>query len=94
LPWAVAHGVDSHQTLAEPQWQAHLYGAASPELSHWCWERKLPLHVFSWTAEYGRAGIMENAVYLIRPDTYVGLADPTGSPGAIERYLAARGLSP
>jgi hypothetical protein len=37
---------------------------------------------------------MENAVYLIRPDTYVGLAEPTGSPAAIERYLAVRGLSP
>jgi hypothetical protein len=66
---------------------------ASPELSYWSTERRLPLHVFSWAAEYARAGLMENAVYLIRPDTYVGLADPTGPPSAIERYLAARGLS-
>jgi len=94
LPWAVAHGVDNHQTLAEPRWQAHVYGRASPELSSWCSERRLPLHVFPRAAEYTKAGLMENAVYLIRPDTYVGLADPTGSPAAIERYLTVRGLSP
>ena len=94
LPWTVANGVDNHRTLADPRWQTHVYGGASPELSSWCADRKLPLHVFSWAAEYTRAGLMENAVYLIRPDTYVGLADPTGSPGAIERYLVARGLSP
>jgi 2-polyprenyl-6-methoxyphenol hydroxylase-like FAD-dependent oxidoreductase len=94
LPWAVARGMDNHQTLAEPRWQAHVYGGASPELSSWCAERNLPLHVFSWSAEYTRAGLTENALYLIRPDSYVGLADPTGSPGVVERYITARGLSP
>jgi hypothetical protein len=27
-------------------------------------------------------------LYLLRPDTYVALADPSGAPGAIDRYCA------
>ena len=91
-PWAVVRGLDNHRTLSEPKWRAHIYGVASPELSARCAELKLPLNVFSWAEEYGRAGFMENALYLVRPDTYVGLADATGSPEAISRYFDARGL--
>ena len=41
-----------------------------------------------------RAGyVARGAVYLIRPDTYVALADQTGAPLAIADYLAARGLA-
>jgi hypothetical protein len=41
-----------------------------------------------------RAGLRRNAVYLIRPDGYVGLADPAGSATAIASYLDARKLAP
>ena len=34
-----------------------------------------------------RAGLRRNAVYLIRPDGYVGLADPGSDGSTIERYL-------
>ena len=32
MPWAVAHGVDNYEALANPVWQVQVYGAASPEL--------------------------------------------------------------
>ena len=51
---------------------------------------KLPLHVFPWRPEMSRAGLQRNAVYLVRPDGYVALADPKGSATAIASYLAAR----
>ena len=57
-----------------------------------CDERKLPLHVFPWRPEMGRAGLRRNAVYLVRPDGYVALADPEGSATVITSYLDARKL--
>jgi hypothetical protein len=35
---------------------------------------------------------MRNALYLLRPDTYVALADARGSPAALESYFRGRGF--
>jgi hypothetical protein len=40
----------------------------------------------------GRAGLMCNALYLVRPDGYVGLCDPNARPETLTRYLGLRGL--
>jgi hypothetical protein len=73
-------------------WQAHVYGAAGADLAGWCAANRLPLHVFAWRPEYETTGLARGAVYLMRPDTYVALADPAGSAQALESYLAARGF--
>ena len=39
-----------------------------------------------------RAGLLRNAVYLIRPDGYVGLADAGGSASVISGYLSEKKL--
>jgi hypothetical protein len=41
-----------------------------------------------------RAGFQRGAVYLVRPDGYVGLADADDSATAITSYLDARKLTP
>jgi 2-polyprenyl-6-methoxyphenol hydroxylase-like FAD-dependent oxidoreductase len=87
MPWAVVDGVDNHDALANTVWQAQVYGVALPELVAACAERKLPLQIFPWAPAYARAGLAQNAVYLLRPDTYVGLADETGSAEALKSYL-------
>src|SRR5206468_3772581 len=56
LPWVIADDVDNYEPLKAMTWQVHVYGAASPELKSWCQERGLPLHVFAWRPEYGKAG--------------------------------------
>jgi hypothetical protein len=45
----------------------------------------LPLHVFDWRSQYETAGILRNALYLLRPDSYVDLADPSASVRVLER---------
>ena len=40
------------------------------------------------------AGLRENALYLIRPDTYVALALPAPSVDAVEHYLAKVQINP
>ena len=57
-------------------------------LSAWCAGRSVPLHVFDWRSEHEAAGLARDAVYLLRPDTYVALADPSGTSHALDRYCA------
>jgi 2-polyprenyl-6-methoxyphenol hydroxylase-like FAD-dependent oxidoreductase len=92
LPWAPAASGDNFDPLVHAVWQAHVYGAVTPELTSWCEHHSLPLHRFDWSPQHEKVGLARDALYLVRPDTYVGLADPTGSPRSIERYLAQRKL--
>jgi 2-polyprenyl-6-methoxyphenol hydroxylase-like FAD-dependent oxidoreductase len=89
LPWVKAP--DNYGSLSQLSWQVHVYGSASPELTQWCKTRDLPLHVFEWRAEHAAVGFARNALYLLRPDTYVALAEPSGSPEAMEVYFKDRG---
>ena len=93
MPWVSTDGGDNFEPLDAMRWQAHVYGSALPELAEWCAARKLPLHSFPWREDYASAGIARDAVYLMRPDSYVALADPSGLPAQIERYAAERGLA-
>ncbi len=47
----------------------------------------MPLHVFDWQDDLGSRGLVQDALYLLRPDTYVAVADATGAPGRIARYF-------
>ncbi len=89
LPWVKS--ADNHEPLSVPVWQVHVYGEAGPELTAWCASRNVPLHVFDWTEAHAAAGFARNALYLIRPDTYVALAEISGAPEAIEVYFKDRG---
>jgi 2-polyprenyl-6-methoxyphenol hydroxylase-like FAD-dependent oxidoreductase len=86
LPWAFADGQDNFASLAAMTWQVHVYGSATRELVHWCADHDLPLHMFNWRPEHKTAGLTRNALYLLRPDSYVAVADPSGSAGVLERY--------
>ena len=88
LPWVATGGVDNFAPLTSMDWQVHVYGEASSELTAWCERRGVPLHVFAWRPEHGDAGLARNALYLLRPDTYVALAEAGGSTDALDRYFA------
>ena len=68
------------------------HGAAKAELAAWCAAQDLPLHAFDWRSEYEAAGLARNAIYLLRPDSYVALADGSAAPSVLERYFADRGI--
>jgi 2-polyprenyl-6-methoxyphenol hydroxylase-like FAD-dependent oxidoreductase len=95
LPWvkSALNGSDNFAVLSSLAWQVHVYGEASSEIRKLCDERGLPLHVFPWHAEVGRTGLQRNAVYLVRPDGYVALADRGGGAAAITSYLDSRKLA-
>jgi hypothetical protein len=80
-------------SLTSLDWQVHVYGDATREIQTVCDSRKLSLHVFPWRHEMSQAGLRRNAVYLVRPDGYVALADPAGKATTITSYLDARELT-
>jgi len=94
LPWAPIDGVDNFASLTAMDWQVHVYGSASPALTAWCARQNVPLHAFPWRSEYEAAGLARNALYLLRPDTYVALADATGDPDTLDRYFADMVIRP
>jgi hypothetical protein len=49
---------------------------------------------FQWDARYGAAGLKHDGVYLIRPDSYVALAEERALPQALEKYFVSRQLTP
>src|SRR5438552_6099986 len=69
LPGVQVDGADNFATTMD--WQVNVYGAANAELAAWCAAQKLPLHVFDWRPGYEAAGLARDALYLLRPDTYV-----------------------
>jgi hypothetical protein len=97
LPWVKADPSGGRKgnfaPLTSLDWQVHVYGDVRAELQAVCEERKLALHVFPWHPEMGSSGLRPNALYLVRPDGYVALADPEGKATAVRSYLEARQLT-
>ncbi|MCF4998642.1 NAD(P)-binding protein [Pseudomonas syringae] len=94
LPWAHDGEGDNFESLKQPVWQVHVYGDTSDEMIAWCSEHHVPLHVFDWRPAFETAGLGRNGFYLLRPDTYVAIADDSADPKVIERYLHDHGIRP
>jgi hypothetical protein len=95
LPWVKLDGVDDNfNPLASMDWQVHVYGHEASAFRTSCNSRKLPLHVFPWRLEMEAVGLGRNAAYLVRPDGYVGLADPEAREAVIASYLDTHKVIP
>ena len=97
LPWVEINangGHDNFAPLTSIDWQVHVYGEAAPDLKTACDARKLPLHIFPWRHEMVRAGLHRNAIYLVRPDGYVAMANAEGIAAAVTSYLDAHQITP
>jgi 2-polyprenyl-6-methoxyphenol hydroxylase-like FAD-dependent oxidoreductase len=92
LPWVETEpGQDNFAPLASLRWQVHVYGKPRGGLAEVCAELQLPLHLFEWQQEMRRAGLLRTALYLVRPDGYVALADPHADPERLRHYFDERG---
>jgi 2-polyprenyl-6-methoxyphenol hydroxylase-like FAD-dependent oxidoreductase len=90
LPWVPA--VLNFDPLKSLDWQLHIYGAAEPALMQAAEAMELPVFAYGWTADADRAGLKQNAAYLVRPDGYVGLALPDQDAAALQAYAGRLGL--
>jgi 2-polyprenyl-6-methoxyphenol hydroxylase-like FAD-dependent oxidoreductase len=92
LPWVRSADFNNYDALKLMDWQVHVYGEAQETLKRWCGDRGVPLRVYRWEDALHDAGLKRDAVYLIRPDTYVGLANPAQDTAAIDEFLKRAGL--
>ena len=94
LPWAPTAGSCETATLSTMTWQVVVYGVAARDVGSWCDRHRIPLRELAFTPAHGAAGIVRDATYLLRPDTYVALAVQDGAAEALDRYFAERELRP
>ena len=88
LPWVPATGDDNFAPLRSLDWQVHVYGGATPELAGACEERRLALRVFPESDAAKKVDLRSDAVYLVRPDGYLGaVLDARSAPRALGAYL-------
>lgn len=93
LPWVeTGPGKDNFAPLASLAWQVHLYGEPRRDVAEVCVELGLPLHRFAWQPGMKQAGLTSAALYLIRPDGYIALADPEAGPEQLRHYFDQRGI--
>jgi hypothetical protein len=88
LPWIeLEPGQDNFAPFASLTWPVHVYGEARPDLAEACAELRLPLQQFAWQPRMRHAGLRRAALYLVRPDGYVALADPHANPEPLREYF-------
>jgi len=92
VPWVA--GSENYKPLAEMIWQVHVYGTPTPGLVHWCESNHVLLTSLRWDRAFAEAGFKQDAAYLIRPDSYVALADEHGAAQAFEKYFVSRAMTP
>ena len=83
---------DNYKVLNSLRWQVHVYGAIPQSLRDTCDALGLPLHGFAWRSAMATAGLARGALYLIRPDGYVALADVECRSERLRAHLAARAI--
>lgn len=96
LPWVDAEstgGPDNYETLKSLSWQAHVYGTPTGTVRKACEQLALPLHVFTWRRAVRRAGLARDALYLVRPDGYVALADAKCRGSRLREYFVRRNIA-
>jgi 2-polyprenyl-6-methoxyphenol hydroxylase-like FAD-dependent oxidoreductase len=82
LPWTG----DNFDVLKSMNWQVHVYGMVRAEIRSLCSRLGLDVHSWPWAPECARVGLAEDALYLVRPDAHVALADESQSCERLEEY--------
>jgi hypothetical protein len=92
LPWVRMGAADNFAPLRSLDWQVHVHGEIGKTMAAACGELGLDAHVFAWSDAANHAGIEQNAMYLVRPDGHVALAESEQSVIKLRAFLERFGL--
>ena len=84
--------IDNFTPLNSCDWQIHVYGQTGDAVREFSTLRGLPLETWSWNEVARDAGLVENALYFVRPDGHIGFMRRTQDIGALKDYLLRFGL--
>lgn len=96
LPWvapAREGDADNFTPLTSLDWQVHLYGTEALDLGPTCGAHDIGLHTFPFDAPTEAASLERGAIYLVRPDGYLGgvFRGPHAKDG-LAQYLVSHGV--
>ena len=94
LPWTPNVSAEETAALARMTWQVVVYGQVSEPLLAWGRDNGVAVSVLKYRPDLAVTGVAKDAAYLLRPDTYVAVADVRGDPAVLARYFADRGIQP
>jgi 2-polyprenyl-6-methoxyphenol hydroxylase-like FAD-dependent oxidoreductase len=92
LPW-IQQGIsqtsdcDNYVPLTCLCWQVHCYGTPPPDVKALCTARSILLSVFPFDEIARKAGVLKDALYVVRPDAYIALALPNADATKLKSYL-------
>ena len=95
LPWVPPEQGsedDNYKVLTSLRWQVHVYGDVPREVREACETLGVELHGFAWRGTMADAGLARGALYFIRPDGYVALADGECRADRLRTYIESRSL--
>jgi 2-polyprenyl-6-methoxyphenol hydroxylase-like FAD-dependent oxidoreductase len=92
LPWLERDDGDNFAALKGCDWRIQVYGRPKPRLQALADDLGVPLDRFGFDKAASRAGFMKDALYLVRPDGYVGFAEPNQNVEALKRFLKRNDL--
>lgn len=92
LPWlpqeiSLTGEPDNYEPLGCCCWQVHCYGQPSDDTQQLCKTRALPLCVFPYNHTSQKAGLRKDALYVVRPDGYIGFALADADAAKLTSYL-------
>lgn len=93
LPWVEQPQGNNFESLKQMLWQIHVYGTVQPQLKMWCKMNNISLYSFAWDEVCEQAGLSKDAVYLLRPDTYIALIDPHADTQTLQQYFNQRHIN-
>jgi 2-polyprenyl-6-methoxyphenol hydroxylase-like FAD-dependent oxidoreductase len=92
LPWTrTSTHEDNFVLLTSVMWQVHIYGEPRPGMVEACAELSIRLHVVAWHPAMRQSGLTQGALYLVRPDGYIALADVDADPARLRQYFTSGG---
>jgi len=93
IPWnTFSNYLDSFTSLKSLDWQIHVYGSASTRLKQTASELHIAVYEFPWSDKLAEDGLKEDAMYLIRPDGYIGLVSASENVEKLHTYLTKFGI--
>ncbi|WP_371018041.1 FAD-dependent oxidoreductase [Pseudalkalibacillus sp. JSM 102089] len=88
LPWIRTESCINYDALKSMDWQLHVYGQANEAVKGFARVSGYALYEFSFEKAMTKKGLQENALYLIRPDGYVALADSEQNVERLKQYVS------